>query len=354
MDRVDRPKGFSYRDAGVDVEAAEDLIQRFRAAGALTRRAGVVGEIGGFGALFDLGGTRFRDPLLVSSTDGVGTKLRIAFRMGRHDTVGIDLVAMVVNDLIPQAAEPLFFLDYFATGRLEPGVTESVISGIQAGLRQAGCGLIGGETAEMPDSYPAGEYDLAGFAVGAVERSELPDPALVKRGDVLIGLASSGLHSNGFSLVRRVLFDHAQLDPTLPAPGLGSEALGDVLLTPTRIYCKSVLAAFREGGIRGAAHITGGSFEKKLPRVLPAHLAARIDRTSWEVPRIFRYLVERGVDPDDAWRTFNMGVGMVLVAPRDRADDVSRILAAESETAFPIGEVVERGAGDAIVWHGSP
>ncbi|MFN7954583.1 MAG: phosphoribosylformylglycinamidine cyclo-ligase [bacterium] len=347
--------GFTYRDAGVDVDAAEDLVAHFRALASVTRRPEVLGDIGGFGALFQLDTARYRAPVLVSSTDGVGTKLRIAFRMGRHDTVGIDLVAMVVNDLLPQAAEPLFFLDYFATGLLEAGVAERVVAGIRDGCAQARCSLIGGETAEMPDSYPAGEYDLAGFAVGVVERERIPSANDVAAGDVLIGLPSSGLHSNGYSLVRRVLFEHHGLDPHLVVPDLGSRSLGEVLLTPTRIYCRSVLAAFGLGVVRGAAHITGGSFEKKLPRCLPVQLAARIDRSAWTVPAIFRFLVAKGVGAEEAWRTFNMGVGMVLIVPPAHVDDVCAVLRAEGEAPVTIGEVVPRVAeGAAIEWLGPP
>ncbi len=339
----------------MDVDAAEDLIGHFRAIAAATRRPEVLGDIGGFGALFRLDTTRYREPVLVSSTDGVGTKLRIAFRMGRHDTVGIDLVAMVVNDLLPQAAEPLFFLDYFATGLLEAGVVERVVAGIRDGCTEAGCTLIGGETAEMPDSYPAGEYDLAGFAVGVVERERIPNPSAVAAGDLLIGLPSSGIHSNGYSLVRRVLFDHHRLDPALVVPELGPGTLGEVLLTPTRIYCRSVLAAFATGAVRGAAHITGGSFEKKLPRCLPAELAARIDRSAWKVPAVFRFLVAKGVGAEEAWRTFNMGVGMVLIVPAADADTVCAVLRAEGEAPMVLGEVVpRREAGAAIEWLGAP
>lgn len=352
---MDDHRGFTYRDAGVDVEAAEDLVGQFRALAAASRRPEVIGDLGGFGALFRFDARRYRDPVLVSSTDGVGTKLRIAFQLGRHDTVGIDLVAMVVNDLIPQGAEPLFFLDYFATGLLEAGVAEAVVAGINAGCREAGCALIGGETAEMPDSYPAGEYDLAGFAVGAVERDRIPSPANVAVGDVLVGLASSGLHSNGYSLVRRVLFEFHRLDPFAPVPSLGTERLGDVVLTPTRIYCRAVLASFETGAVRGAAHITGGSFAKKLPRALPTHLAARIDRSAWEPPPIFRFLVEKGVDAEEAWRTFNMGIGMVLIVPPDRHDEVRAVVEALGERAYRIGEVVPRTTpGEPIVWQGPP
>ena len=352
---MDDRRGFTYRDAGVDVEAAEDLIGQFRALAAASRRPEVIGDLGGFGALFRFDAKRYRDPVLVSSTDGVGTKLRIAFQMGRHDTVGIDLVAMVVNDLIPQGAEPLFFLDYFATGLLEAGVAEAVVAGINAGCLEAGCALIGGETAEMPDSYPPGEYDLAGFAVGAVERDRIPSPAGVTAGDVVLGLPSSGLHSNGYSLVRRVLFEFHKLDPFASVASLGPERLGDLVLTPTRIYCRAVLAAFETGAVRGAAHITGGSFAKKLPRALPAHLAARIDRRAWTPPPIFRFLVEKGVDAEEAWRTFNMGIGMVLIVPRERSDEIVTLLERVGEESVRIGEVVPRASPDEpIEWLGQP
>ena len=352
---MDTRKGFTYLDAGVDVDAAEGLVEPFRRMAEATRRPEVLGAIGGFGGLFRPALEGFEDPVLVGSADGVGTKLRIAFQVGDHDTVGIDLVAMVVNDLLPQAAEPLFLLDYFATGRLEPGVPETVVKGIAEGCRQAGCALLGGETAEMPDSYPAGEYDLAGFAVGIVDRPRIPLPESVRPGDVLLGLGSSGLHSNGYSLVRRTLLDHRGLDPHLPVPALGDQPLGKVLLEPTRIYVRPVLEATRQLEVHGMAHVTGGGLEGKLPRSLPPGVVARIDRDSWAIPPVFGFLIEEGgVDAEDAWRTFNMGIGYVFVLPAASAGEAERVLGDAGESVYRIGEIDEAGPEEPpIAWTGA-
>lgn len=303
--------GLSYRDAGVDIEAGDALVEAIKPRAAATSRAGVMGGLGGFGALFDLKAAGFTDPVLVSSTDGVGTKLLLAIETGHHATVGIDLVAMCVNDLVVQGAEPLFFLDYFATGKLAVGAAAEIVGGIADGCALAGCALVGGETAEMPGMYAAGHYDLAGFAVGAAERSRLL-PAGVAAGDALIGLAASGVHSNGFSLVRRVCA-HAGLAWADPAPFAPGQSLGQALMTPTRIYVKSLLALHRAGLLRAAAHITGGGLPGNLPRVLPPGMVAVIDQ-DWAVPGVFPWLARAGgVAPEEMLRVFNCGIGMVVV-----------------------------------------
>ncbi len=304
-----------------------------------TARAGSNAGLGGFGALFDLKGAGYRDPLLVSGTDGVGTKLKIAIDSGIHDTVGIDLVAMCVNDLVVQGAEPLFFLDYFACGRLSVDVAEQVIAGIATGCKQAGCALIGGETAEMPGMYADGDYDLAGFAVGAVEREDVLTGEDVAEGDVLIGLASSGVHSNGFSLVRKVLsLEGLHFDD--PSPWSENETVGRALLNPTRIYTPAALSAIKAGGVHGICHITGGGFYENLPRILPDYLAVKIDLMAWIRPTVFDWIAEAGgVSIQEMYRTFNCGIGMILAVAPDQADAV--IAAAEStgETAYRIGRV---------------
>ncbi len=330
----------AYKAAGVDMEAGDEVVERIGRHVRSTYRPGVVGDIGGFGGLFSLMG-RYRDPLLVSGTDGVGTKLLLAQRLGRHDTIGIDLVAMCVNDVVVCGAEPLFFLDYFATGKLAPAEAERVIAGIADGCRQAGCALIGGETAEMPGMYAPGHYDLAGFCVGAVERAEMIDGTRIRSGDALVGLPSSGVHSNGYSLVRHLL------DP-LPMDqdhwGLGAP-LGQVLLEPTRIYVKQLLDLRTRYDLRGMAHITGGGFTGNVPRCLPAGLGARIDAGSWPVPPIFALLRARGeLGDDEMYRTFNNGIGMVVVVPEGQAD----AFALESG-GYRIGRVVEDAAQSAVV-----
>lgn len=304
-----------------------------------TARAGTTAGLGGFGALFDLKQTKYVDPLLVSTTDGVGTKLRVAIESGKHDTVGIDLVAMCVNDLIVQGAEPLFFLDYFATGKLAVESAQQVIAGIAEGCRQAGCALVGGETAEMPGMYAKGDYDLAGFAVGAVERTRVLPRADLEVGDIVIGLASSGVHSNGFSLVRRVV-EQAGLSYTDAAPFETAKSLGEALLVPTRIYVKPLLDLLPMDHIKAMAHITGGGLLENIPRVLPEGLGVWLNTETWPVPPVFKWLAQQGgIDAHEMARTFNCGIGMVLVAPQAAADIVMGLLKDSGEQAYRIGEV---------------
>jgi phosphoribosylformylglycinamidine cyclo-ligase len=302
-----------------------------------------VGGLGGFGGLFDLKAAGFRDPVLVASTDGVGTKLKIAQAVGRHDTIGIDLVAMCVNDIVVQGAEPLFFLDYFATGKLDVAAAADIVAGVARGCRDAGCALIGGETAEMPGLYAGADYDLAGFAVGAAERGQLLTGQAVAAGDVVLGLASSGVHSNGYSLVRHVV-SRAGLDYDAPAPFAANERLGDALLTPTRIYVKSCLAAIRAGGVRALAHITGGGLVDNIPRVLPEGLGVALNGGAWPVLPVFRWLAQAGdIGAAEMARTFNCGIGMVAVVAPGEADALSRLLTAAGESVHRIGTVVARG-----------
>ncbi|MEL6663629.1 MAG: phosphoribosylformylglycinamidine cyclo-ligase [Pseudomonadota bacterium] len=325
----DTPTPLTYRDAGVDIEAGNALVDAIGPMAKATARAGVIGGLGGFGALFDLKAAGFEDPVLVSGTDGVGTKLMLAFETGKHDTVGIDLVAMCANDVLAQGAEPLFFLDYFATGKLEGGVAEAVVSGIAEGCRQAGCALIGGETAEMPGMYPPGHYDLAGFVVGAAERSAmLPRMRDMAAGDVLIGLASSGAHSNGYSLIRKVV-ERTATPLTAPCP-FAEGTLGDVLLTPTRLYPKLVLPLIKAGLVKGLAHITGGGLTENIPRMLPGTLEARLDFDAWTPPALFEWLQTEGAIEDaEMQRSFNMGIGLVIaVAESDAAEAMSQLKAA--------------------------
>jgi phosphoribosylformylglycinamidine cyclo-ligase len=332
----------TYRQAGVDIDAGDALVERIKPLAAATQRAGVLGGIGGFGALFDLKAAGFTDPVLVSSTDGVGTKLLIAIETGLHDQVGIDLVAMCVNDLVVQGAEPLFFLDYFASGALEVGTAARIVAGIAEGCRQCGCALVGGETAEMPGMYAAGHYDLAGFAVGAAERTALL-PAGVRAGDALLGLPSNGVHSNGFSLVRRVVAQTG-LGWDAPAPFAPGHTLGAALMTPTRLYVRQLLALHRAGLLRAAAHITGGGLPGNLPRVLPPGLDAAIEN-AWNVPPVFRWLADVGAVADDEMlRVFNAGIGMVVVV-RD-ADAAGHALAALGEAPVLLGHIVP-AEGDA-------
>lgn len=332
---------FTYKNAGVDISAGAALVEAIKPLARSTARRGAGAELGGFGAMFDPAAAGFHDPILVSATDGVGTKLKIATATGRHDTIGIDLVAMCVNDLVVQGAEPLFFLDYFASGRLDAALAEAVISGIAEGCRAAGCALIGGETAEMPDMYADGDYDVAGFSVGAVERDGILTGDGITEGDLLLGLASSGLHSNGFSLVRRIIADLG-LDLDAKADFQPDRRLGEILLTPTRIYVKSCLAAHRAGLLKGLAHITGGGFPENIPRVLPEGLAAEIDAASWDLPPVFGWLVGAGVAPEELARTFNCGIGMVAVVAPGRAAEAEDILSVSGETVRRIGEVVAR------------
>ncbi len=334
------PNGATYRQAGVDIEAGDALVDRIKPLARATARPGVIGGLGGFGALFDLKAAGFRDPVLVSTTDGVGTKLRLAKDTGRHGTVGVDLVAMCVNDLVVQGAEPLFFLDYFASGALDVEQAAAVVAGIAEGCRQAGCALVGGETAEMPGMYGPGDYDLAGFSVGAAERGALL-PAGVQAGDALIGLPSSGVHSNGFSLVRRIVeLGGASLDAPAPfAPGM---TLGEALMTPTRIYVAPLLALHRAGLLRAAAHVTGGGLPGNVPRALPDGLHAVLDAGAWPLPPVFRWLTRTGgVAAGEMLRVFNCGIGMVLVV--SDPDAALALLAGHGEAARRIGHVV---AGD--------
>ncbi|MCK6554496.1 phosphoribosylformylglycinamidine cyclo-ligase [Candidatus Binatia bacterium] len=333
----------SYRGAGVDIAAGERVASAAARLARATRRPEVVAGVGGFGAVFRIP-RGYRRPLLVASTDGVGTKLRVAFMVGRHDTIGIDLVAMNVNDILTLGAEPLAFLDYYATGRLDPAVAAAVLKGIAHGCKLAGCSLVGGETAELPSFYQGGEYDLAGFAVGVVEQDELVDGRGVRPGDVVIGLPSNGLHSNGYSLARQVCFDRAALRLDARPPELGV-ALGEELLRPTRIYVRTVRSLPR-GVVKAMAHITGGGLTGNLPRVLPSGCAARIDLGSWEVSGIFRLVQRLGeIDRDEMFRTFNMGIGFVLVAPASAADRILASLARRRERALVIGEIVRARRG---------
>ena len=346
-------KSYSYKDSGVDIVAGNSLVEAIKPLAASTRRPGADADLGGFGALFDPRAAGFTDPLLVSATDGVGTKLKVAIDMNRHETVGIDLVAMCVNDLVVQGAEPLLFLDYFATGGLDVAAARDIIAGIAEGCRQAGCALIGGETAEMPGMYAKGDYDLAGFTVGAVERDQLLKADNLEVGQVLLGLASSGLHSNGFSLVRRLVADF-NLDYAAPAPFDADISLGEALIKPTRIYVKSCLEAIRAGHIIALSHITGGGLYENIPRVLPKHLAARLDATSWPLPPLFGWLAEIGnITPKELATTFNCGLGMVVVVPAERAGEAENMLSAAGETVYRIGELVPReDAGAQVIISG--
>lgn len=334
--------GLTYADAGVDIDAGNALVERIKPAAKRTLRAGTMGGLGGFGALFDLKAAGFRDPVLVAATDGVGTKLKIAIDTGNVGTIGIDLVAMCVNDLVCQGAEPLFFLDYFATGKLVVDQAARIVEGIAEGCARSGCALIGGETAEMPGMYHGGDFDLAGFAVGAMERgADLPRG--VGEGDVLLGLASDGVHSNGYSFVRKVV-ERSGLGWEAPCP-FGPGTLGAALLAPTRLYVKQALAAVRAGGVHALAHITGGGLTENPPRVLPEGLACEIDLSSWTLPPVFRWLAETAAMSEaELLKTFNCGIGMVAVVAADRADAIADLLAAQGETVHRLGRVT-RGQG---------
>ena len=333
----------SYRDAGVDIDAGDALVEAIKPFAKRTMREGVMGGIGGFGALFEIS-KKFKEPVLVSGTDGVGTKLKLAFHLNRHDTVGIDLVAMSVNDILVQGAEPLFFLDYFACGKLDVPIATAVIKGIAQGCEQAGCALIGGETAEMPSMYPAGEYDLAGFAVGAVEKSKIIDGTRIAPGDVVLGLASSGAHSNGYSLVRKII-DVAQ--PDLQADFHG-RPLADVLMMPTRIYVKPLLALMAAMDVKGMVHITGGGLVENIPRVLQPHLTAVLKKDAWTMPPLFTWLQEHGNVADaEMHRVFNCGIGMTVIVAPENAEASMAQLRAAGETVMQIGEIQIRAEGQA-------
>jgi phosphoribosylformylglycinamidine cyclo-ligase len=330
----------TYKQAGVDIDAGDEFVDRIKPLVRSTFRPEVLTDLGGFGGLFRLQASRYADPVLVSGTDGVGTKLKIAFMMDRHDTVGIDLVAMCVNDFAVSGAEPLFFLDYLATGKLAVPKAAEIVKGIAEGCRQAGCALIGGETAEMPSFYRDGEYDLAGFAVGVVDRPKIIDGRTIEAGDALIGVASSGLHSNGYSLVRRVLFDDGKLTVEQRLPEL-DRPLGEVLLTPTRIYAKQILTLAAEFPLKGIAHITGGGLTENLPRIFPAQCQAQIDRRTWSAPPIFSLLAKMGrIDREEMHRVFNMGIGLVMAVAPAMADSILRRLAELGDRAWVIGEMV--------------
>jgi len=327
-------KPLTYKDAGVDIDAGNELVERIKPFVRQTQRPEVLAGLGGFGGMFALPPGRYREPVLVSGTDGVGTKLLLAQQLGRHDTIGIDLVAMCVNDVLVQGAEPLFFLDYFACGKLDNNVASDVIAGIAQGCLQAGAALIGGETAEMPDMYPEGEYDLAGFTVGAVERADLIDGSTIQAGDAIIGIASSGVHSNGFSLVRKVL-DRAGTNDIDGIPA------AERLLTPTRIYVKSILALLQKVDVKGLAHITGGGITENVPRVLPGALDAEINLSSWQQGAVFDWLSEYGnIEADEMRRTFNCGVGMVVMIAANALDDAMQVLRDHGEEVWQIGRVI--------------
>jgi phosphoribosylformylglycinamidine cyclo-ligase len=351
---AEKERGLTYAQAGVDIDAGNRMVDLIKPLVRATARPGADAEIGGFGGLFDLKRAGFKDPVLVAANDGVGTKVKIAIETGRHDTIGIDLVAMSVNDLVVQGAEPLFFLDYYACGKLEPEVGAAVVAGISAGCRDAGCALIGGETAEMPGLYAGEDYDLAGFAVGAVERGEVLPRADIAVGDIILGLASSGVHSNGFSLVRKVVAKSG-LAWSVPAPFAPAQSLGDAILTPTRIYVKSCLAAIRETkAVKGFAHITGGGFPDNIPRVLPKGMGARVDLTKVAVPPVFKWLAEVGnIAQNEMLRTFNCGIGMiVVVAPKDAAA-VAQAFTKAGETVSTLGEVIAAADEPRVIYDGT-
>lgn len=330
--------GLSYRDAGVDIDAGDALVERIKPLARRTMRPEVLGGIGGFGALMELP-KNYREPVLVSGTDGVGTKLKLAFELNKHDTIGQDLVAMSVNDILVQGAEPLFFLDYFACGKLDVDTGEQVVAGIAHGCELAGCALIGGETAEMPGMYPVGEYDLAGFAVGVAEKSKLISGATIRPGDVILGLASSGPHSNGYSLIRKIV----EVSGADLAGDFNGRPLGHALLEPTRIYVKPLLALIKEITVKGMAHITGGGLLENIPRVLPDNTVAVLDQSAWTLPPVFEWLMAKGnVTEHEMYRTFNCGIGMAVVIDRAAADAAARFLTERGETVYRLGEIAAR------------
>jgi phosphoribosylformylglycinamidine cyclo-ligase len=332
-----KDKKFSYKDAGVDIEQGNELVQRLKKSVGNTNRAGVMGGLGGFGALFDLGSLNYKHPVLVSGTDGVGTKIKLAIDHNMHDSIGIDLVGMCVNDLIVQGADPLFFLDYFACSRLDVDVAETVIKGIAEGCSLAGCSLIGGETAEMPGMYQAGEYDLAGFCVGVVEKDNLITGETVSEGDALIAIASSGCHSNGYSLVRKIIDDTNQ-DVSEKIDG---KTLLELLIEPTRIYVKQILSLIEKVPVKAIAHITGGGLTENIPRVIPDGLSVSIDTKSWELPPVFKWLKDKGnIEAQEMYKTFNCGVGMVVCVPQEEKDNAINLLKELGETVWVIGKVI--------------
>ena len=340
--------GLTYAQAGVDIDAGEALVEAIKPLAKSTARPGADAALGGFGGLFDLKAAGFKDPLLVAGTDGVGTKLKVAIESGIHDTVGIDLVAMSVNDIVVQGAEPLLFLDYFATGKLDVAIGTDVVKGVAEGCRQAGCALVGGETAEMPGMYARGDYDLAGFAIGAVERDQVLPRRDMAEGDVVLGLASSGLHSNGFSLVRRIVAESG-FGYDSPAPFAKGETLGRALLAPTRIYVKSALIAIRGSEVKGLAHITGGGLTENAPRVVPDDLDVEIDLGAWAPPPLFQWIAKMGgVEEREMLRTFNCGIGMIVIVPTKHADEAQKLLTQSGERVFRIGKLVT-GKGEPSV-----
>jgi phosphoribosylformylglycinamidine cyclo-ligase len=337
---AEKSRGLTYAQAGVDIDAGNRMVELIKPLVRATARPGADAEIGGFGGLFDLKRVGYRDPVLVAATDGVGTKLKVAIETGRHDTIGIDLVAMSVNDLVVQGAEPLFFLDYYACGRLEPEIGAAVVAGISIGCREAGCALIGGETAEMPGVYQGEDYDLAGFAVGAVERDAILPRSDIQEGDVILGLASSGVHSNGYSLVRKVI-EKTGLPWEAPSPFMTGQSLGDAILTPTRIYVKACIAAIREtNAVKGMAHITGGGFPDNIPRILPKGLGARIDLARIAVPPVFQWLASAGViAQSEMLRTFNCGIGMIVITASKDVAAITKAFERLGETVATLGKV---------------
>ncbi len=338
--------GLSYLDAGVDIDAGNELVERIKPAVKSTNRKGVVTGLGGFGGLFQLDTKRYKEPVLVSGTDGVGTKLLLARQFNRHDTIGIDLVAMCVNDILTCGAEPLFFLDYYATGKLKIDNAQAVIEGIAEGCRQSGCALIGGETAEMPGMYDGDEYDLAGFAVGVVDRPQLIDGSRIKTGHVVLGLESSGPHSNGYSLIRKVL-EQSGDDPSMP---LADSTLGEALLAPTRIYVKSLLALMEKHPLDGLAHITGGGLSENIVRVIPDDLGLEMDLSAWQRPAIFDWLQIKGrIDEQEMLRTFNCGIGMVLLVAEDSVNEICQTLDSVGEAVYRLGQVIEPAGNEARV-----
>ena len=330
----------SYEESGVNLEAGYEVVNRIKKHVSSTARRGCMGNIGAFGGMFDLGSLNYKHPILVSGTDGVGTKLKIAFAMGKHDTIGIDAVAMCVNDVLAQGAEPLIFLDYVAVGKNKPAVVEAIVSGVAEGCRQAGCALVGGETAEMPGMYTEDDYDIAGFTVGAVEKDKLIDCSKVAPGDVLVGIASSGVHSNGFSLVRKIIYDN-HLDLNRKYEGTGDKTLGQLLLTPTKIYVKPVLEILKYVDVHGIAHITGGGFDENIPRILPQGCGVLVNEGSWEIPEVFKILENYGKVPHrEMFNIFNMGIGMVLAVDPNDVATVIKILTEWGEKASVIGHVI--------------